>query len=55
MRKITWEDLTESGPVIQMLFAGAYPDGLTEEEMAASDRGWVRRAFDRWREARENG
>ena len=51
MRTITWEDLTDSGGLIQALFAANFPDGLTEYEMEHSEYGWVRRAYARWKEA----
>jgi len=52
---ITWEDLAESGTIIQIFFGTSYPDGLTEEEMRDSPEGWVRRAYARWKEAHVNG
>ena len=55
MRIITWEDLSDSGVMIQTLFAAAFPDGLTEDEMANSEHGWVRRAYARWKEAHPDG
>lgn len=53
--KISFEDLAESGPVIQFLFGSNFPDGLTPEEMENHEMPWVRRAYERWKEAHENG
>lgn len=53
--RIYSKDLAESGPAVQMLFEANFPDGLTPEEMEHHELGWVRRAFERWKEAHVNG
>lgn len=49
MKNITWEDLVNSGPIIQIIFKTMYPEGLTEEEMMNSSEGWIRRAYLAWK------
>lgn len=45
MEKIYYaEDLYQSGPIIQMLFAYEFPNGLTMKQMQNSEHGWVQRA-----------
>ena len=53
--KIFFNDLEASGPVIMYLFGAQFPDGMTPEEMQHSALPWVRRAYERFREERENG
>ena len=47
----TWEDLSDSGKIIQLLFSVSYPNGLTESEMQNCDQNWVVRAYNRCKEA----
>lgn len=55
MEKITWQDLSASGTIVQDMFAAVFPEGLTEEEMENSDRGWVRRALARLKGTKKDG
>lgn len=43
-RLVHAKDLTKSGGAIMVLFAAAYPDGLTLGEMLNSGEGWLVRA-----------
>lgn len=49
-------DLWDSGPLVQMVFAIDYPDGLTLRQMEESDHPYLHRAAQRIREREaENG
>lgn len=45
MDKITFDKLASCGPIIQLLFQNAYPNGLTLEQLRdeASGHGYLRR------------
>lgn len=45
MEKITADQLSMYGPIVQMLFRGAYPNGLAMDQLRdeASKHGYLRR------------
>ena len=47
MDRITADRLTEFGPIVQLLFRGAYPNGLTMELLRdeAPRHGYLRRVL----------
>ena len=38
---ITYRDLVNSGPLVQILFQKNFPDGMTLQEMLDSHIGWI--------------